>query len=267
MGIPASKKGSKERGDGGEFGASGGKPRGSGEKVRWQLGAALHLLRTRYPVDAALMGESGTVSLAMRAVQHAHYIGLDPLRGGLRYLELMVLLGVGFEIDPQLPFAHRVLEGSDDSEEQMDRLWKDSLAYLRAVAGHHGKLYRAAMRRAFALNSTALLSRWSNPSQASSLLQRVYPAKFETIADKQYALFDLAQERCREHDGKDAGVVPLYQLLMFLLGSDFEEDPRFAWAPATLAKSHSPPNDRYRALHDGARTAAKSGLTWLREKE
>ncbi|XXF75398.1 hypothetical protein P2318_20265 [Myxococcaceae bacterium GXIMD 01537] len=237
------------------------------EARRWFLDGPLNYLDAYYPVDRALMGEDGAQHFALRALQRSFAVGLAPGKGGLRYLELMVLLGFGFDDDPQLPWARRSLHDADQGEELMAGLWKDAVGYMQKVAGLKGRAYRKALLRARALSSSVLVTpTWTEASDGASLLKAVYPEKFATIEDRQEDFFEVALRHCRAHDEKEKGVVPLYQVLMLLLGSDFARDPRYPWAARILGERQSMNRGAYQALHGAARSTLDAVLGQLREE-
>src|SRR3954447_10793978 len=80
---------------------------------------------TRYLHDAVRCGRE-------RATRHGF-----SLRGPTRfYIELMCMLGGGFDTDPQYPWAARILAGATDDEFlRADQLHTAATRYVERVAG------------------------------------------------------------------------------------------------------------------------------------
>jgi hypothetical protein len=230
---------------------------------RWKLDLPLGYLAARYPIDLALMSESGRRDFALRAVLRTTGLNLHPERGALRYLDLMVLLGYAFEDDPQLPWAQRALNDSERGEEQMASLWDEAVVHVQRRAGLKGMAYRKALLRARALPvSTLVLSTWTEAADGSSLLASLYPEKLSAFESCQDAFFDAALQHCQARDEKAKGVVPLYQVLMLLLGSGFERDPRYRWATHASDTHGDVSRDAYARLHASA-IAALDALPFI----
>ncbi|WNG61222.1 hypothetical protein F0U59_45825 [Archangium gephyra] len=212
------------------------------------------------------MSEEGAQHFALRALQCSSTLGLKSQHSGLRYLNLMLLLGVGFDDDPQLPWARGALHDASRGEELMASLWSDAVVYVKRVAGPKGRAYRKALLRTRALTKTVLmLPTWTKASDGASLLAALYPEKFATIEKSQEDFFEVALRHCQRHDEKAKGVAPLYQVLMFLLGSHFEVDPRYDWASKALGERPLTGRGAYHGLFDVARTALDGALQLLRE--
>jgi len=83
------------------------------------------------------------------------------------------------------------------------------------------------------------------------LLVRLYPQKASAIGES--AMKDLARvaiERSRARGAKTARSAVIQAIHMFFLGSDYDRDPCYPWAGATLANaSNGPIDQRYDRMH------------------
>jgi hypothetical protein len=207
-----------------------------------------HLME-HWPIDAKMMG-SAKEQFVKTAQKYAQTRGFKN-EETFRYLDLMIVLGCEFHRDPQLSWA--------GAKRTMPELWKMAYAHVEKVAGADGTLYRAALGRAAKLPAKDLVEpTWSKPAQAAALLKQVHPEKFALMRDTELgAMFNCALDHMKSHDANAKDVRPLYLVLMFLLGSHFESDPRYAWAPKSLADTKLPLAKRFDALHKSALAAQK----------
>jgi hypothetical protein len=206
-------------------------------------------LTEQWPIDAKMMGAAKD-QFVKTAQKYALARGFKD-KETFRYLDLMMLFGSEFHQDPQLPWA--------GAKHTMPELSKLAYAYVEKVAGVDGKLYRAALGRAAKLPLKDLVEpTWSKPAQATALLKQVHPEKFALLGNTELgAMFKSALEHAKSYDASAKDVRPLYVVLMFLLGSHFESDPRYAWAPKSLADTKLPLAKRFEALHKSALAAQK----------
>lgn len=204
-----------------------------------------HLLQA-HPVDAILMGAAGASAFVEAATQKALRYGFERPDDVRCYLDLTVMLGQGFDTDPQLARVNAALRKS--SKPSMDELFDGALAYLGRVSGETGDLYVKALLRARKCAAMSLVgSSCGSGREASTLLRRIHPEKLVEIQDQLEPMFARAETLTRRHS---EGVWPLYLVLMFLLGSEFEADPRYAWAAETLSDTRIPGEPvRYKKLH------------------
>ncbi len=230
-----------------------------------QQKALLHRLMAMHPVDHLLMGASGGVAFAESASQRAQSLGFTKPADVLNYLDLMVMFGHRFDIDPQLPWVGPAL-----SKKSMTVLFESALSYLGVVSGDTGNLYIKALLRARKLSPHSLLDRVGiSEGEASRLLSTLHPEKSRVMDSQMQSLSTLAQALVAQHS---KGVRPLYLVLMFLLGSHFETDPRYAWAGVILRDSQTSESLRYKNLYAEASSRlrlalhARGGLETLAEE-
>jgi hypothetical protein len=210
-----------------------------------------HLMK-QWPIDARMMG-AARGEFVKAAQKYAQERGFKD-EEILKYLNLMILLGCDFHRDPQLPWAAK--------KRTMVELWELAYAHIAKVAGEDGKRYREALSRAGKLPAKDLVEpTWSKPAQAAALLKQVHPEKFALMQGAELgAMFDCALDHAKKLDPNAKDVRPLYLVLMFLLGSHFESDPRYAWAHKSLADTKVPLATRFDTLHKSALAAHKQAL-------
>ncbi len=216
-----------------------------------------------HSIDAELMGSSGAKAFVAIAGQRALAHGFDQRNNIVNYLDLMVLLGCGFDVDPQLPWAGKALSGR--SKPSMKELFDSAISHIGSIAGETGGVYLKALFRAqkCALGSLVHTS-YKKADEINDVLWSIHPEKANRMKDQREPLFSLAQKLTQRHSSNGDGVRPLYLVLMFLLGSYFEFDPRYAWAAEILGDTRTDVPTRYAKLHAEALSQLDRGLGMLR---
>ncbi|WP_375756945.1 hypothetical protein [Corallococcus exercitus] len=210
------------------------------------------LLRV-HPIDSLLMGAAGGEAFVESARQQALGHGFTKAADVHNYLDLMVLFGHRFDSDPQLAWVGPAL-----GRKSMTVLFDSALTYLDVISGETGDLYIKALLRARRCSSASLVDKvCGSAGELGTLLSSLHPEKHRVVRAQVPALFTLAQALTAKHS---KGVRALYPVLMFLLGSHFESDPRYAWAADILQDSGSSELIRYKRLHEEALSRLRFAL-------
>jgi len=190
------------------------------------------------PMHMGTLGADGMRALVRQGVERARRYGFVS-RGPVRfYIELIVLLGIDFDEDPQYPWvAETLLDDSIGGEiERADWLHDQVIGLLETAAGP---------KRAFAIQSLhrarQLPFRGVSPSSAdfegvvARMMGEMYPEKAHYVGEG--ALRNLARaavvEAGRKETATDEGVC-LFAGLMFAVGRGFYRDPKYPWIAGTL---------------------------------
>jgi len=143
-------------------------------------------VRDWFPVHAQVLGPAGVRELVRGAEADAEKHGIVHRRGVEQILALMVLLGSGFDRDPQLPWA---AEGLADEEgtptARADRLYATACAYLDRVAGPSSEHLLAAL---YTIHIVGVEAIPRAPSEAilaatTARLRALYPTKCAELGD------------------------------------------------------------------------------------
>src|SRR5579871_2919118 len=103
------------------------------------------------PEHTRVLGEPATAAIVRTGIARAEDYGFVT-EGPVRlYIEMMFLLGSGFDTDPLFPRVSEILTSQDGETERARALYEWITVYSRAVFGTNGKLMRAALRRAAAV--------------------------------------------------------------------------------------------------------------------
>ena len=96
-------------------------------------------LRTVFPSRCEPLGDQGLLDVARDGIERAESHGLSSEREICKYVDLMFVLGPGFDRDPRLPWAAEILgdPGTRDGLSRIERLSRAALDYLRGDGGDH----------------------------------------------------------------------------------------------------------------------------------
>lgn len=222
-----------------------------------------HVLRqviAAHPVHHRILGETPLRAAVHLGFERAGRYGFRFARSLRTYVDLMFMLGSGFDTDPQLPWIAAVLADGARKDEAVraDLLFATANAYLMRVAGPSNEHLLGALARARTLPIPA----GPTLEVAPPLLQILMPTKCEELGPEGIArLLQCGREAAARYGITAAGGVALYVMLMFILGAGFDQEPLAPWASAILT-DRAIPDEHARAgkLH----AAALSNLdAWL----
>ncbi|WNG26240.1 hypothetical protein F0U62_21080 [Cystobacter fuscus] len=166
------------------------------------------------------------------------------------YVDLMFMLGSGFDTDPQLPWAAAALANPlcKDEVERTDLLFSAANAYLMNVTGPSNEHLLDALVRA----RTMVLSTGLTVEEvAPPLLQVLMPTKYDKLGPEGIArLLQHGRKAAARYGITAADGVTLYVTLMFIMGASFDEDPLAPWAASILTDPTIPDEHaRAKRLH------------------
>lgn len=196
-------------------------------------------LRLRYgPYLAALGPEAvrATVELGMR---RAEARGADD-DGVDAFIELMILLGSGFDRDPLLPWVDEILAdaGPGELSERLLQVSAAAARFLEETAGHEARSLRAALARLAAYP----WSRWSVPEGLGldeaivDTLRALYLDKYLALERRGLvqALLRGSRATAARHEIIDDWGIMVIVVLQLMLGTHFDDDPQLPWARQAL---------------------------------
>jgi len=225
---------------------------------RFEQRAIQHLKET-FPKHARFRGEEGLRNTVRSGLERARQRGLASERGLLLYLELMVMLGSGFDADPQLPWASIILsdQSMGDEATRVDRLLERSREYFERVAGPKGEHIDRALQRVRQAPVEGFVASGGGDFDAymRAKLTSIYPEKCADLGEAGVrALIRAGVEFARSRDLTTERGVVVSIVLMLFLGSGFAQDPQFPWAARVLADpALQDPSARADALYAAAK--------------
>lgn len=201
-----------------------------------------------FPRSKRAYGEPALGLMVRGGLANARKLGLEREEDMLRYLGAVLLLGSGFDTDPQLRWAAAALltPPGVPAPQRVAALWEQTRPYANRVNGADNRFYATALRSLEGKTVETLLSGASRSSRdLFMLLSTIHPQKVQEAGES--AIHDLtrfAVESCRTWEILDRECVALMTVLMFLFGAGMMSDPLTAWAPETLKKSGAVATER-----------------------
>jgi hypothetical protein len=191
----------------------------------------LQYLKLTFPADCELLGEDEARAMIRDGALRARGCGLKMASGVRAFVDLMFLLGSGFDSDPRFPALRGLLTASGRDEdarvEDLSRLAKD---YRERVEGPARKHLMAAARRFDTQHITA--APYSDEMIKTPLainLKLLYPEKCEYLGDEGLSgLVIEGIEAGRTFGLTQLGALQAYTRLILLLGRNFHLDPRWS---------------------------------------
>ena len=218
--------------------------------------AAREHLQAAFPKHCAQLGDAGIRETVRYGIGKAGTYGVVTQAGVSLFLDLMLLLGRGFDTDFQLPWAAEILTDATLSDEQsrITRLHTKAMEYLERVSGPANEFIDEAQRR-IGIEPPEWLSK-AEPFEVYMLsrLRMIFPQKCDCMGDEILrSLIGKAISKARQYELKtERGVMVLAGLLL-MLGSSFDKDPVFASITQVLHdQSSADPQARSKLLHQAS---------------
>jgi hypothetical protein len=187
-----------------------------------------------------LFGRERLHPLAARSIDQASSYQMVSEESTYVYADAMMLLGVDFDVDPQLPFAGAILRDPGLSErERAAKLYDAGKDYWLKVAGSDGGGWKEALRnfRKFPVDWSRQPSDAGYREVASGLLARLYPSKHTFLGDVGVENFlQYSADKGTELGIATRPGIAVLAALMFLGGAGFLNDPRFDWIEPFLGE-------------------------------
>jgi hypothetical protein len=220
-------------------------------------------LRRFFPRHCEASGEASIRRLTQEGIGQAERYGLTSQREVCLYISLMIMLGSGFDADPQLPWAAPILKDKSATPPgaTATALYTKAMSYLDGVEGENGERLERVLRTMFRY---PLYDAWQ-PSTGDfektvvALLLRTWPEKCEGMDENaMHGLVESGLQAARRYNIKSQRGIAVYIGLMLLLGSSFDSDPQFPWAQSILNEASRPgESERVKKLYERAREHLK----------
>jgi len=227
--------------------------------------AMLSHVMTYYPNHYLMMKEPAIRQTIRVAFARAGKYGFDTQRNVCQYLNIMLILGSGFDQDPQYPWAEAMLKDTkvSDPTKKIDGISDKTLEVFGHISGaHHKHLNKALLN--FCNNSKELFDRiqQSRLSDAPSILEEIFPRKAEIVGGESLQLLlNQASEKSKTYGiTLDQNTLVLL-VFMFLSGAGFDKDPQFPWASEILADQSLNQDQKIKAIWEQAVSSLTSFMT------
>jgi hypothetical protein len=239
---------------------------GNARREDFERSVVRHLLST-YPRESRQAGGEEQMRLFVRkAVKKALSHGYETERQIALYVSLALILGSGFDTDPQLPWAGAAVDDRAllDLTERVEALYDLTLDYLGAVAGEKGeRVVRALLRiRRYDLSSAPDEFGAALVDALCKVLQGFWPEKLDHQGlEATRVMAEDGIGRAQNFGlGSPEGLV-LFVTLQFMLGHAFYEDPLHPWAERILNHGALSGDVKTKLLYDAAMTHLGQSLT------
>jgi hypothetical protein len=205
-------------------------------------------LRQYFPKHAELLSEDQLRGLIGLALDRARGHNLVSERNVALYLDLMCLLGSGFDTDAQIPWAARILadRSCPTPDARAGQLhaqgWDFAQKSLEDFKDPAGK--KAPHRLVAVLDEIGRRALDSMPPQAlrgladqlCADLQAAFPVRCAIIGKDCLArVARRAVESSREYGIDNARGISLFAIVSLVAGADFDRDPQLPWASRILS--------------------------------
>lgn len=208
---------------------------------------ALAHLQRWMPRHCSLLGEEQMRRVVRHGWPKARHYGLAAECTVIGYLDLMCLLGSGFDVDPLLPWAAPILNEPQQADpvERGDRLHDAAWAYIERIVADYRDTGGKPITDRMVLLLREARATPGDPLEDGAMaafaegLQQTFatffPAKAAVVGDDRTAALALAaRQRALHHGLTSQRGTKLVAVLMFVLGHGFDSDPLLPWVPPIL---------------------------------
>jgi hypothetical protein len=208
--------------------------------------------REAFPKHCAYLGDAGVEEAVRYAFKQGASHKLTLASSIQLFLDLMFLLGRGFDHDVQLPWAEQILGDRSIGDElaRMKTLHAKAIDYLDKVSGPNNEFIDAAQVRIGKESPEISRSGAEFEKDMMERLNRVFPEKCTYLGEdvlKQAIQRGIAL--ARQYELKQGKAVVVLIGLTFMLGSHFDKDPQFAPINRALNESTGDPGARADTLY------------------
>ncbi|VAW77864.1 hypothetical protein MNBD_GAMMA12-2202 [hydrothermal vent metagenome] len=175
-----------------------------------------------YPNYVHHLDETELIAVIAKVANKAQTFQFESNRDLEYFVELSIKMGTSFDQDPLLPWAEKILSGSNDPWRTMNILHKRTHFHVEYILGVNTVLPILPYQR-FKLRWLETVNNITSFRKLSKILADIWPLKYEIshahlneIWEHKHTLKFLSRNEI--------------VVLIFLLGSDFESNPFFPWS-------------------------------------
>ncbi len=189
-------------------------------------------IREHFPRVAELLGESGMRQLVRQGYARARPHAFTTRHEVCLFVDLQIMLGCGFDTDPQLPWTELILgqESAPSTTPRINRLYAAALAYLDRVVGADQVFPTKPLHLLRVSPLPELQSRLTMGLEAGAVaeLRRLWPEKYDSLGPRHLGLLVRhGRASAQRHGLADEPAVGFYLILMFLFGHQFDQDLQY----------------------------------------
>lgn len=209
-------------------------------------GRMLAHLKRFSPRHLRIVGDRELLGMITTGNDHANLHEFTSERSVRIFVEMMLMFGIGFDADPQHPWADEPLRARDDEHLRADRLhaaaWRhidDTAADDLNAAGVREAGHASAPLRQFAQETArppSDPSAWDLRVRLTARTRRLFPRKCAHIGEPALTRsVDQAVAMARSFRLTSERGLSVFTGISLILGAEFFHDPQFLWAKRTLS--------------------------------
>ena len=188
--------------------------------------------------QASIAGISGLSKLVRRGYEASKNYGFATSYECCLYIDLMIMLGHGFDTDPQLSRVNEILVTKDvaDPTERINLTYKRTLGFMETTIGKKEVFPKAQFEKTINFPFDELGERLNGGFQKGILtfFETFWPEKFREVNKKLPGLIYSGLQEANELGFTTRVNVGYYLTLVFLLGHRFATDPQYPWLMKVL---------------------------------
>ncbi len=194
------------------------------------------------PVRCAALGDAGLLAAVQASIGRAAAHGFTQTGPVRLFVELCVLLGSGFDVDVQHPFARACLDERGPQMQRAADLYAGAVAALREMQGPWGRHDALALWRLRELIASHPVSPQRDVAGAAlATMAHVHPERYAHVGEPALrSLIEHAESEAAWHGIPGPDDVLLIAGLMFALGQGCLDDPFHPWISACLDRDLHP---------------------------
>ena len=217
-----------------------------------------HLLRY-FPHHCDLLGEVQVRRVILHGWRRAKRHGLEAECCVRSYIDLMFVLGGGFDNDALMSWAKEILSDQTPMSqvERGDLLYEAAWSYIRRIArdyrDENGQPTTARfvgeLRQFRTMQDRELTPSERQESQASLFqrIERLFPAKCAYVGEAvvRQVIARSIEDAVQRHALTTERGIMLFVMMRFILGAELDDDPLLPWVASTLRdQTQLEPGDR-----------------------
>jgi hypothetical protein len=196
-------------------------------------------LKKHFPVQSMLLQDEGLNNFIIAGIGHARSRGFSSRYQCCLFIDIMVMLGSGFDSDIQIPWFGELLEdGAKGPDEKIDLLYQRTMTYLDTVAGK-GMVFPMKQLEKLA-NMPVNKTPGSNPGAGFEQdimpeFSNFWPQKFHVSGRiNLQQLVISGMKKAAGYGFTAENSIAYFVLLQFLFGHSIDNDPLYPWVKEFL---------------------------------
>ncbi len=198
----------------------------------------IHHVVEHFPHHAGYLGYEGMLHVIKCACTRGEVHGFETERELTLFTDLSIILGAGFDSDPQLNWAKICLNDKTiTGKARIDVLWDNAMTYLNRLLGPENLFPAGPFRtmQSIPRNNIFTTRLYDQPETISKYLRTIWPEKTDHIGESALnTLLKYTRQLAHHYRLPIAQGYCELTLHAFLFGHHFIVDPVYPWASPIL---------------------------------